>query len=131
MVCRSEPAHSGTVVVDPATQGPSQSGSEPSVAPGPCVTSAVGLAPEQQRLSALRLSDSVIATLQNVGASSTRSQYSYKWRVFQEWCLARDHDPTSYPMSVVFQFLQDILEEGKSPSTLKVYLAAICVPRQN
>ncbi len=47
---------------------------------------------------------------------STRRLYAYKWSVFSAWCL--NH-------GVVLSFLQELLETGHSPSTLKVFVAAI------
>ena len=95
------------------------------MAPEPQAHAAMGLAPEQEHLSALGLSTAVISTIQSARAPSTRSQYTYKWQLFQDWCLSEGHDPISCPKAVILQFLQKLLDEGKSPSTLKVYLAAI------
>ncbi|XP_058879441.1 uncharacterized protein LOC131737040, partial [Acipenser ruthenus] len=101
--------------------------SRTALASEPQTHAVVGLAPERERLSALGLSTAVISTIQSARAPSTRSQYAYKWQLFQSWCLAESHDPVSCPMAVILQFLQKLLDEGKSPSTLKVYLAAISV----
>lgn len=95
-----------------------------SVASRPIEPTALGLAPERLHLSRLGLSNRVIDTLQNVRAASTRSQYSYKWGVFQTWCLPCGFYPTTCPIAVILQFLKGLFDEGKSPSTLKVYLAA-------
>ncbi|XP_057206214.1 uncharacterized protein LOC130564268, partial [Triplophysa rosa] len=67
----------------------------------------------------------VIATIQNVRAASTRSLYDCKWRVFEEWCDGRRL--ISYQCSVadILCFLQDLIDKGRSFSTIKVYLAAI------
>ncbi|MBN3304948.1 CBLN4 protein, partial [Amia calva] len=53
------------------------------------------------------------------------SQYSYRWRTFSTWCQDGSQDPINCPIGVILQFLQELLDQGKSPSTLKVYLAAI------
>ncbi|MGH0151776.1 UNVERIFIED_CONTAM: hypothetical protein FKN15_043109 [Acipenser sinensis] len=105
--------------------GSPQSGERLSLAPRTGQVLAMGLAPERNRWLALGLSDVVVGTLQSAKADSTRSLYTYKWRYFQAWCLARSHDPISCPMPVILQFLQELLDAGRSPSTLKVYLAAI------
>ncbi len=109
----------------PSASGPVVPSSRRALASEPQTHAVMGLAPERERLSALGLSTAVISTIQSARAPSTRSQYAYKWQLFQSWCLAEGHDPVSCPMAVILQFLQKLLDKGKSPSTLKVYLAAI------
>ncbi|MGH0145394.1 UNVERIFIED_CONTAM: hypothetical protein FKN15_004685 [Acipenser sinensis] len=104
---------------------PAQSGMGDLTASRPIKPAALGLAPERLHLSRLGLSNRVIDTLQNTRAVSTHSQYGYKWGVFQTWCLPRGFDSTPCPMAVILQFLQNLFDKGKSPSALKVYLAAI------
>ncbi len=115
------PAAAGPALGDPAVHGSTQPGERHPLAPRTGQTPAVGLAPERDRLSALGLSDTVVSTLQKARASSTRELYAYKWKYFQNWCMAEGHDPVYCPIAVILQFLQDLLEAGKSPSTLKVY----------
>lgn len=95
------------------------------LSPAPGQGGSLGLARERTNLSALGISPHVIATIQNVRAVSTRSLYGSKWQVFEGWCDGRGL--TSYQCSVpdILCFLQDLLEKGRSFSTIKVYLAAI------
>ncbi|XDV12676.1 hypothetical protein PO909_001274 [Leuciscus waleckii] len=48
-----------------------------------------------------------------------------QWNLFITWCSSHREDPIKCPISVVLSFLQDGLERRLSPSTLKVYVAAI------
>ncbi|CAM4492239.1 unnamed protein product [Leuciscus chuanchicus] len=107
------PSHGHTV--------PSQRGDLP---PPPGQGDSLGLACERTNLNALGLPPRVIATTQNARAVSTRSLYGWKWQVFEGWCDGRGL--TSYQCSVpdILCFLQDLMERGRSFSTIKVYLAA-------
>ncbi|MGH0139270.1 UNVERIFIED_CONTAM: hypothetical protein FKN15_063053 [Acipenser sinensis] len=66
---------------------PAQSSTGDLVASRPIEPAALGLVPERLYLSHLGLSNRVTDTLQNARAVITRSQYGYKWGVFQMWCL--------------------------------------------
>ncbi|CAM4610191.1 unnamed protein product [Leuciscus chuanchicus] len=48
-----------------------------------------------------------------------------QWSVFSSWCSDKHFEPRSCEVSVVLSFLQELLDVGHSPSTLKVYVAAI------
>lgn len=52
---------------------------------------------------------------------------SLKWSVFSDWCAIWNEDPSSYGISLVLSFLQELLDKGHTPSTLKVYVASIPV----
>ncbi len=54
-----------------------------------------------------------------------RHAYTLKWNLFVEWCSSHREDPRRCPIRAVFSFLQEGLERRLSPSTLKVYVAAI------
>src|SRR4029434_7528336 len=84
-----------------------------------------GLAPERSRLLASGLSDAVVATIPSARAVSTQALYALKWRSFERWCAACQHDPVNCALGVILEFLQQLFDEGKAASTLKVYLAAI------
>ncbi|XP_056091163.1 uncharacterized protein LOC130070700 [Rhinichthys klamathensis goyatoka] len=101
---------------------PSQRGDLP---PPPGQGGSLGLARERTNMNALGLSPRVVATIQNARAVSTRSLYGCKWQVFEGWCDGRGL--TSYQCSVpdILCFLQDLMEKGRSFSTIKVYLASI------
>ncbi len=58
-------------------------------------------------------------------AWGTRHAYALKWNLFVEWCSSHREDPQRCPIRVVLSFLQQGLERRLSPSTLKVYGAAI------
>lgn len=122
--------HTGAAIAPPAlalahAPQPALPGAGDIVAPKPIEPTVLGLAPERLLFSQLGLSERVVLTLQNVRATSMRSQYGYKWGVFQTWCLAHQADPTTCPMLIILQFLQDLFDEDKSTLILKVYLAAI------
>ncbi len=53
----------------------------------------------------------------------------FKWAVFMKWSESNDRDLEDFPVSDILDFLQQLLDGGKMPSTLKVYVAAISVFR--
>ncbi len=67
----------------------------------------------------------VVNTITSARAPSTRQAYRLKWNLFVDWCSPHREDPRRCPIAVVLSFLQDGLERRLSPSTLKVYVAAI------
>lgn len=85
----------------------------------------MGLAREWCNLNTVGLPQSVINTIQSARASSTRSLYDCKWRVFEEWCLREGHVSFQCPVGAILSFLQDLIDKHKAFSTIKVYLAAI------
>ncbi len=89
----------------------SRSMEPPRVAPGPADLS--GLAP------------AVVETIIQAGAPSTRQTYAQKLSLFSNWCSSRRENPWRCTIGVVLSFLQERLERRLSPSTLKVYVAAI------
>ncbi len=84
----------------------------------------LALACEWFNLNTTGLPDSVIRTIQK-RASSTRSLYECKWGVFESWCATKHEIPFQCSVAVVLSFLQDLIDQGKAFSTIKVYLAAI------
>ncbi len=70
------------------------------------------------------LPQEVVDTITSVRAPSTRHAYALKWNLFVEWCSSHREDPRRCPIRVVLS-LQQGLERRLSPSTLKVYVAAI------
>ncbi len=85
----------------------------PAVEPGECCTTHSD--PTSRRVN----------TIASARALSTRQAYRLKWNLFVDWCSPRREDPRRCPIAVVLSFLQDGLERRLSPSTLKVYVAAI------
>ncbi len=71
------------------------------------------------------LPQEVVDTITSARAPSTRHAYALKWNLFVEWCSSHREDPRWCPIRVMLSFLQQGLERRLSPSTLKVYLAAI------
>ncbi len=85
----------------------------PCVAPGRDAADLSGLPP------------AVVETIIQARAPSTRQTYALKWSLFATWCTSRREDPRRCTIGVVLSFLQERLERRLSPSTLKVYVAAI------
>ena len=113
----------------PSLAGPPVPGlrdSVPSISPG---AQALGLAPERSELLAMGLPQSVVSTIQGARAPSTQVAYAYRWGVFQSWCNVRQVDPLSCTAPDILCFLQDMLEVGKSPSTMRGMVAAIKAAR--
>ncbi len=71
------------------------------------------------------LPQEVVDTITLARAPSTRHAYALKWNLFVGWCSSHTEDPRRCPIRVVLSFLQQGLERRLSPSTLKVYVAAI------
>ncbi|KAI2651129.1 hypothetical protein H4Q32_019152 [Labeo rohita] len=71
------------------------------------------------------LIQAVINTITQARAPSTRQAYALKWGLFAHWCSSRREDPQRCVVGVVLSFLQEKSERRLSPSTLKVYVAAI------
>ncbi len=71
------------------------------------------------------LPQEVALTITSARAPSTRRAYTLKWNLFVEWCSSQQEDPRRCSIRAVLSFLQRGLERRLSPSTLKVYVAAI------
>ncbi|XP_052450263.1 uncharacterized protein LOC128011656 [Carassius gibelio] len=115
----------GSAVAPPSPEGPPVTSGGGNLPSSPRQDSSLGLARERWNLSAAGLPPSVIHTIQSARASSTRSLYSNKWRVFDEWCGRIHIVPFQCSVRDILCFLQDLLDKGKAFSTIKVYLAAI------
>ncbi len=84
--------------------------------------------PELWKLWALidsGLSTKVFDTILHSRAPSMRKRYPLKWKVFTSRCSDYQLDPVNCPVGAVLEFLQDRFTAGLTPSTLKVYVAAI------
>ncbi|KAL0149886.1 hypothetical protein M9458_054817, partial [Cirrhinus mrigala] len=79
----------------------------------------------QYGVNQLTVSQRILYTITEARAPSTRRLYGLKWKVFANWCASRHEDPISCDIPAVLTFLQERLDAGVSPSTLKVYVAAI------
>ncbi len=71
------------------------------------------------------LPQEVALTITSARAPSSRRAYTLKWNLFVEWCSSHQEDPRRCSIRAVLSFLQQGLERRLSPSTLKVYVAAI------
>ncbi len=92
---------------------------EPRSMEPPCV------APGRDPADLSGLLPAVVETIIQARAPSTRQTYALKWSLFATWCSSRREDPRRCTIGVVLSFLQERLERRLSPSTLKVYVAAI------
>ncbi len=77
------------------------------------------------------LPESVLNTISQARAPSMRCLYVLKWSVFSTWCTTHSSDPVLCDISLILSFLQELLEKGRSPSTLKVYVVAMAASRQS
>ncbi len=68
--------------------------------------------------------ENLLNTISQAKAPSTRRLYALKWSVFSAWFTTHGADPEVCDISLILSFLQELLEKGRSPSTLKVYVAA-------
>ncbi|XP_026102951.1 uncharacterized protein LOC113074342 [Carassius auratus] len=112
-------------VVPATAQGSAVTGGGGDISSSSRTPGTVGLASEWLNMNAAGLPDSVIRTIQNSRALSTRSLYECKWGVFERWCAARHVIPFQCSVAVILSFLQDMIDQGKAFSTVKVFLAAI------
>ena len=69
--------------------------------------------------------DPVRRTVLNARAPSTRLQYDNRWKLFSVWCMGRNTDPVHCSVLTVLEFRQSLPDNGRSSSTLRVYVAAI------
>lgn len=70
-------------------------------------------------------SESASFLLRKSQAPATRRVFSYVWLRWASWCLARQADPSSAPVTLVVNFLTELFFEGKSYSILIYFSSAI------
>ncbi|KAL0147769.1 hypothetical protein M9458_056912, partial [Cirrhinus mrigala] len=109
-------------LADPLETRPSLSGERGHLA---SPAQSMGLTPVVFEREPENLSEGVLNTISQARAPSTRRLYAFKWSVFSTWCSTCGKNPVSCDISVILSFLQELLDKGRSPSTLKVYVAAI------
>ncbi len=125
LVSRTHFPRDSTSLAHSSEEGPPLSGARHHMAPAsrsmepPCV------APGRDAADLSGLPPAVVETIIQVRAPSTRQTYALKWSLFATWCSSRREDPRRCTIGVVLSFLQERLERRLSPSTLKVYVAAI------
>ncbi|KAI2668135.1 Tyrosine recombinase slr0733 [Labeo rohita] len=110
---------------NPLEERPSFAGDGHNLAPVPRPVEPARLAPGQDVSDLSGLPQAVIETITQSRAPSTRQAYVLRWGLFVDWCSSRGEDPQRCMIAVVLSFLQEKLERRLSPSTLKVYVAAI------
>ncbi len=54
-----------------------------------------------------------------------RRLYALKWSFFSAWCTSRGADQVLCYISLILSLLQELLEKGRTPFTLKFYVTAI------
>ncbi len=125
LVSRTHFPRDSTSLAHSSEEGPPFSGARHHMAPAsrsmepPCV------APGREAADLSGLPPAVVETIIQARAPSTRQTYALKWSLFATWCSSRREDPRRCTIGVVLSFLQERLERRLSPSTLKVYVAAI------
>ncbi len=125
LVSRTHFPRDSTSLAHSSEEGPPFSGAQHHMAPAsrsmepPCV------APGRDAADLSGLPPAVAETIIQARAPSTRQTYALKWSLFMNWCSSRREDPRKCTTGVVLSFLQERLERRLSPSTLKVYVAAI------
>ncbi|KAI2660982.1 Tyrosine recombinase slr0733 [Labeo rohita] len=110
---------------NPLEERPSFSGDGHNLAPAPRPVEPARLAPGRDASDLSGLPQAVIETITQSRAPSTRQAYALRWGLFVDWCSSRGEDPQRCTIAVVLSFQQEKLEHRLSPSTLKVYVAAI------
>ncbi len=88
----------------------------------------VGSSPFAAQREPTSLPERVLNTISEARAPSSRCLYALKWSIFSTWCLDRGEDPSTFELSVVLSFLQELLHKRRSPSTLKVFVAGLPCP---
>ena len=109
----------------PSEEGSAVSGRGNDIPPQARAVGPLGLALEGAQYLEEGLPQEVVETILSSRAPSTRKLYSLKWNVFTSWCRERGVDPVDCAVASVLEFLQDRFSAGLTPSTLKVYVAAI------
>lgn len=79
--------------------------------------------------SVMDCSEGVRHTVLNARAQSTRTMYENRWKLFTTWCTTHSLNPLECPVVTILDFLQHLLDNGRSPATLRVYVAALAAYR--
>ncbi len=111
-----------TQLLTAAEMGSPLSGERDNMAPSTRAVGSLHLAAQREPTG---LPERVLNTISEARAPSTRRLYALKWSVFSTWCLNRGENPSTSALAVVLSFLQELLDKGRSHSTLKVFVAAI------
>ncbi len=122
LVVRADSATDSSPLARAPETGSPLSGEHNNMAPS---TRAVGSLPLAAQREPTGLPKRVLNTISEARAPSTRCLYALKWSVFSTWCLNRGENPSTSELAVVLSFLQELLDKGRSHSTLRVFVAAI------
>ncbi len=122
LVVRADSATDSSPLARAPETGSPLSGERNNMAPS---TRAVGSLHLAAQWEPTGLPERVLNTISEAIAPSTRRLYALKWSVFSTWCLNRGENPSTSELAVVLSFLQELLDKGRSHSTLKVFVAAI------
>ncbi|KAI2646378.1 ORF V: Enzymatic polyprotein [Labeo rohita] len=106
-------------------EGPPLSGEGHNLAPAPRSLEPPPMVPGLDQEDFRDLPPSVVNTLLQARAPSTRRLYDLKWRIFVNWYSSWGKDPWRCGIKSVLSFLQESLDRHLSASTLKVHVAAI------
>ncbi len=122
LVVRADSATDSSPLARAPETGSPLSGERNNMAPSTRAVGSLHLAAQREPTG---LPERVLNTISEARAPSTRRLYALKWSVFSTWCLNRGENPSTSELAVVLFFLQELLDKGRSHSTLKVFVAAI------
>ncbi len=122
LVVRADSATDSSPLACAPETGSPLSGERNNMAPSTRAVGSLHLAAQREPTG---LPERVLNTISEARAPSTRRLYALKWSVFSTWCLNRGENPSTSELAVVLSFLQELLDKGRSHSTLKVFVAAI------
>ncbi len=125
LVSRTHFPRDSTSLAHSSEEGPPFSGARHHMAPASRSIETPCVAPGRDAADLSGLPPAVVETIIQARAPSTRQTYALKWSLFATWCSSQREDPRRCTIGVVLSFLQERLERRLSPSTLKVYVAAI------
>ncbi len=125
MVSRTDAPRDSPYLANSSEEGSTFSERGHPLAPAPRLVESPRMVLGQDAEVLSGLPPAVVNTITSARALSTRQAYRLKWNLFVNWCSPRREDPRRCPIAVVLSFLQNGLERRLSPSTLKVYVAAI------
>ncbi|XP_068101601.1 uncharacterized protein [Hyperolius riggenbachi] len=121
MVLKDSSTVSTGTVISTSQDGPFESGK--TFAPEPPDVCPSGLALERESLRLRGFSERVISTLVDCRKLTTRKIYCKIYRVFASWKKKKGIKETTLP--IILDFLQDGVDLGLAPSTLRVQIAAL------
>ncbi len=113
-------AHGSPVAHSPETRPP-LSGERKDLTPP---AQSMGATSLTSRWETSDLPESVLKTPSQARAPSMRCLYALKESVFSAWCTTHGPEPVLCDILLILSLLQELLEKGRSLSTLKVYEGA-------